>query len=140
MRVLLALSLDANFHRHALECVGRPDETAGHGHDLPDVARNCDGDQIEAADAAVRRIEGDPACTWHIDFRPGMGRPRTPSPYNVLIRIIEITGYDPRPETEIARRFDEEDREIPAGPPPAVQGLGWRLGAFVLPALIVDPL
>ena len=63
MRVLLALGLDADFHRHALECVCHPDETAGHGHDLPDVARNGDGDQIEAADTAVRRIESDPART-----------------------------------------------------------------------------
>ena len=89
------LSFDANIHRHVHKYAGRPDETAGHGHDLPDVARNRDGDQIEAADAVVRRIEGDPARTRHIDFRPGMGRPRTPSPYSVLIRIIEITGYDP---------------------------------------------
>ena len=78
--MLFALSLDADFHRHALECIGRPDETAGHGHDLPDTAPDGDGDQIEAADTAVCRIEGDPARTWHIDFRPGMGRPRTPGP------------------------------------------------------------
>ena len=64
LRVLFALSPDANFHRHALECVGHSDETAGDGHDLPDVARNGDRDQIEAADTAVRRIEGDPARTW----------------------------------------------------------------------------
>ena len=44
LRVLFALSLDANFHRHALECACHPDETAGHGHDLPDVARNGDRD------------------------------------------------------------------------------------------------
>jgi hypothetical protein len=28
-----------------------------------------------------------------------------------LIRIVEIAGDDSRPETETARRFDEEDRE-----------------------------
>ncbi len=72
----ILLSLDTDFHRHALEGVGRSDETASHGHDLPDVARDGDRDQIEAANTAVRRIEGDPARTGHIDFRPGMGRPR----------------------------------------------------------------
>src|ERR1700730_17790935 len=106
---------------------------------LPDVARDGDGDQIEAADTAVRWIEGDPARARHIDFRPGMSRPRIFGPHNVLIRIVKIAGDDPCPETDTARRFNEEDREIPAGSPAAIQSLGRRLGALVLPALIADP-
>jgi hypothetical protein len=61
LRVRFALSLDADLHRHALECISHPNETAGHGHDLPNIARNRDRDQIEAADTVVRRIEGNPA-------------------------------------------------------------------------------
>src|ERR1700730_17577901 len=55
------------------------------------------------------------------------------------MRILKIAGYDPCPETDTARRFNEEDREIPAGSPAAIQSLGRRLGALVLPALIADP-
>ena len=69
----IRLCCDEDPHRHPLKGVGRSHETAGHRHCLPDVARDGDGDQIEAADTAVRRIEGDPACARHIDFRPGMG-------------------------------------------------------------------
>jgi hypothetical protein len=46
---------------------------ADHRCCLPDVTRDGDGDQVEAADTAVRRIEGNPARARHIDFRPGMG-------------------------------------------------------------------
>src|ERR1700730_5181059 len=70
---------------------------------LSDVARDGDGDQIEAADTAVRWIEGDPARARHIDFRPGMSRPRIFGPHNVLIRIVKIAGDDPCPETDTAR-------------------------------------
>jgi len=52
---------------------------------------------------------------------------------------MEIARDDPRPETETARRFNEEDREIPAGSPAAIQSVDRRLGAFILPALIADP-
>ena len=132
------LSFDANIHRHAHKYAGRSGETAGHRRGLTDVSRDSDWDQIEATDATIRRIECDPACAWHVDFRPGMGRSSACGPNNVLIRIVEIPGYDPRPETETARRFGEQDREIPARPPAAIQGLRRRLRAFVLPALIAD--
>ncbi len=72
---------------------------------MPDIACDRDGDQVEAADAAVGRIEGDPAGARHIDLRPGMGRPRACRTRAVLVRIVEIAGDDPRPETETASRF-----------------------------------
>jgi len=68
-----------------------------------------------------------------------MGRPHTFAPHNVLIRIIEIARDDPRPKTETPSSFNEEDSEIPAGTPAAIQSLGRRLCALILPALIVDP-
>ena len=88
----IKLSFEANFHRHAHECAGRPHETAGHGHYLPDIAPNGHGDEIESADTAVRRIKGDLARAWYINFRPGMRRPRTSGPRKVLTRIVEMTG------------------------------------------------
>src|SRR5450631_2610005 len=103
---------------------------------MPDVAHDGDGNQIEAADTTIGRIKGNPARTWHIDFCPSMGRPGAFRPYTVLIRIVEIARDDPRPETETARRFGEEDSEIPAGSPALIQSLGRRLGALDLPALI----
>jgi len=50
-----------DLHRHPLKCVSHPDEASGHRYCLPNVARDGDGDgdQIDAADTAVRRIEGD---------------------------------------------------------------------------------
>jgi len=71
---------DTDLHRHPDTGIGNPDETASHRHCLPDVARDGDGDQIEAADAAVRRIERNPACAWHIDLRPGMCCPASLDP------------------------------------------------------------
>jgi hypothetical protein len=52
---------DENLYRHSREGVGRLSETARHGHCLANVAHDGDRDQIEAADAAVGRIECDPA-------------------------------------------------------------------------------
>jgi hypothetical protein len=59
---------------------------------------------------------------------------RLPGQRQTVFAIDHRTGYDPRPETETACRFDEEDREIPAGAPAAVKGLGRRLSALLLPA------
>jgi hypothetical protein len=53
---------------------------------------------------------------------PTTDRPTpTAGPHTVLIRIVEIAGNDSRPETETARRFDEEHREIPAAHQPACE-------------------
>ena len=101
-----------DFHRHPLKCVAHSNETACHRDRLPYVTHDGNWDQIEAADTPVRRIEGDPARAGHIDFGPGMGRSRTAGPYNVMIRIVEIAGDNPRPESEAASRFAEEDGEI----------------------------
>jgi hypothetical protein len=59
-------------HRHPLKGVGHSDETAGHRHCLPDVAR--DGDGIRLKPPTLRFVgSSDPACARHIDFHPGMG-------------------------------------------------------------------
>lgn len=67
-----------------------------------------------------------------------MARPCVSGYHAILIRLVDSL-YDPRPEAEMACRFDEQGREIPTGSPPAIKGLYWRLGAFVLTALIRDP-
>ena len=67
-----------------------------------------------------------------------MRRPRPSGAYKILIRIVEVAGDNPCSEAETARRFDEENREIPAGSPAAVQSLDWRLGTLIFPALIAD--
>ena len=45
-----------------------------------------------------------------------MAQDRAPfsGPHDILIRIVNIAGDDPRPETKTARPFNEENREIPA--------------------------
>ena len=104
----------------------------GYRHCLPDVARDGDGDQIKAANAAVGWIESDPTRAGHINLRPGMGRPQVTRTSDLLIRIIEIARDHPRPESQTARRFNEKDREIPTGSLAAVQSLGRRLGPLVV--------
>jgi hypothetical protein len=44
------------------------DEAAGYRNRRPDVACDRDRDQIEAADAAIRRVESDPICARYEDL------------------------------------------------------------------------
>jgi hypothetical protein len=60
-------------------------------------------DQVESADAAVGRIKRDPARAGHIEFCPGMGRPRIARSHALLLGIVEIAGDDPRTKSETAR-------------------------------------
>jgi hypothetical protein len=52
------------------------------------------------------------------------------------IGIVEIARDDSRAEPEAARCVRKEHRKIPTRSPAAIQSLGWRLGALVIPALI----
>jgi hypothetical protein len=80
---------------------------------LADVAYDGDRDQIEAADAAIGRIESDPACARDENLCPCVGRFGIARSYALPIGIVEITGDDARTEAEAARRVCEEHREIP---------------------------
>jgi hypothetical protein len=88
-------------------------ETAGHWNGLPDVAYDGDRYEIEAADAAIGRIESDPACARDKSFCPCVGRSRITQSDALLIGIVEITRDDTRAEPEAARRVRKEYREIP---------------------------
>src|SRR5208337_3180600 len=113
----------------------RSHEIPAYRHCLPNVAHAGDGDQSGAANAAVGRIESDPTCAGHVNLSPRMGGPLIYRPQHLLIGIEEITGDDPRPKSEAARRFDEKDGKIPAGSPSSTQSFGRRLNALVIPAL-----
>ena len=43
------------------------------------IRRNRNRDKPNVANAAVRGIEIDPTCSWQIDLRPRMSRPRAVS-------------------------------------------------------------
>ena len=111
---------DSNFYGHPGESTGITDEAAGHGNCLPDVARDRDRNQIEAAEAAVCRVESDPSGSRHKDLRPCMGRSRIARPDASLVGIVKITGDNPGSESEHACSFNEQHREIPARPPATV--------------------
>jgi hypothetical protein len=108
----------ANFRAHrpsgADEKNNRPFRSRGTDYDgsvMDPVIRHVVLDQAQIGHLAeVREVVAARVAS----LGPGMGRPRTAGAHKVLIRIIEIAGDDPRPETEAARRFDEEDREIPS--------------------------
>lgn len=136
---VMALTRDANFHRHAHECVCHPHETARNRHDLCDVASDGDGDQVEAANVAVGRIEGDPASAGHVNLRPGMSRAGTGRSHDAFAWIEKITGDNSHAEPEAACRFRKENSEVPAGSPSTVQGLERRLSALIVTALIRYP-
>lgn len=67
------LRRDKNFYGHPGEGAGATDEAAGHWNRLPDTARDRDRDQIEAAEATIRRIECDPAGSRYEDLSSRMG-------------------------------------------------------------------
>ena len=69
----VALRCDENFYGHPGEGTGAADEDAGHRDRLPDVARDRDRNQIEAAEAAIGRVESDPSGSRYEDLRPCMG-------------------------------------------------------------------
>jgi len=76
-------------------------------HGLPKVARHCNRNQVEAADAAFGRIERDPTRTGHINLRPGVGGTRTKTAQAVLVGIIEIARYDRAPKPSVRAAFGE---------------------------------
>ena len=69
----VALGRDENFYGHPGEGAGAADEAAGYRDRLPEVARDRDRDQIEAPQAAIGRVESDPAGSRYEDLRPRMG-------------------------------------------------------------------
>jgi hypothetical protein len=71
-------------------------------------------DQVVTADAAVGRIEHDPASAGNIDFCPGVRRSGAGGAAHIEIGIVQVTRYDPRAETEAAHGIDEQHREIAA--------------------------
>src|SRR5579872_1170868 len=81
---------DENLHFNPSKRIGHADETAGYRGSLTDIANNGDRYQIEAAQASIGWIEGDPACAWNEDLRPGMSRSRASRSHALLIGIIEI--------------------------------------------------
>ena len=103
-----------------------------------DVAHDGDRDQVCAADAAVRRIEGDPARPRHIDLCPGVGRAGADSSEASRTGILEIPRDDPCPEPQAARSVGEEHRKVPARPPAATERLERRLRPLLLTVLVQD--
>lgn len=101
------LGRDENFYGHPGEGAGATDETAGHRDGLPDIARDRDRDQIEAAEAAISRVECDPAGSRYEDLRPRMGRSCTARSDAPLFRIVKIAGDESGSEPEHACCFGE---------------------------------
>lgn len=62
-----------NFYGHPVNGAGATDEAAGDWDPLPDIARDRDRDQIEAAEATICRVECDPAGSRYEDLRPRVG-------------------------------------------------------------------
>ena len=71
------------------------------------MARHRHRDQVETADAAVGRIEGNPASAGHIDLCPGMRGTGAGRAAHIEIGIVEITRNDSRAETETTHGIDE---------------------------------
>jgi len=60
-------------HSHMVQHVRRSPVTSADRRHLEELMPNGNRHQVEATDAAIGRIEGDPASVRHKDFRPGMG-------------------------------------------------------------------
>jgi hypothetical protein len=90
---------------------------------MSDIAGNRNRNQIEAADAAVGRIERDPAGAGDVDFRPGMGRSGPFRTQPVALGVEKVPRNHARAETQAANRLDEQRREIPAGAGSQIEGL-----------------
>jgi hypothetical protein len=77
------------------------------------MSRATAGDQIEPTDTTISRIESDPASgAGHKDFRPRVGHARTGGFHKVLVSLGEVAGDNPAPETEDARRLDEQRGKV----------------------------
>ncbi len=69
-------SRHADLHAQPFQGIPPAGKGAGDRHDLPDVARDGDGNEVRAAQAQVGRVDGDPAGARQIDLSPGMRRAR----------------------------------------------------------------
>jgi len=101
-----ARSCDIDLNEH-LAAAGCTQEAAADWRSLPDIASDGDRHEIEAADAAIGRIEGDPASARQVDFGPGVGGTCTGGADERLCRVVEITRADPailRPLPKFATR------------------------------------
>src|SRR5712692_3887419 len=111
--------------RHAEIAAGGADKAAGDGDSLTDVAGDGDADQVATAYGPVRWIIGNPAGARQVDIGPCVGRPGADDAGGVVVRggIVEIPRHDACSEAEAAGRFDQQDREVAARAPAAVERL-----------------
>src|SRR3954452_806548 len=125
-KTLLGLSLHRPFTLHADELASpRPRERAADRHRLRGIARDRDADQVFPRDQRIGRIELDPAGAGQIDLGPSVSRARALHGLTVAVErgIVEIAGDETRAEAERARRLDEQQRVVAAGPALALQRL-----------------
>ena len=102
---------DADLYGHSEQGVECADEAADDGGRLTDLPHDSDRDQVGAADAAIGRVEGDPARARYEDFGPRVGRAGTERPSR---RGMEVPRHDPSAEAETACRLGEEHGEVAA--------------------------
>ena len=69
--LLRALYYHAHFH--SLEGVSFSDKTARHWYCLQYVTRYSDGHKISAADATIRWVKSNPACSRDVHLGPRVG-------------------------------------------------------------------
>ena len=115
-------------------------KAAGNRRDLRDAAPDGHRNQIEAANASIGRIEGNPAGPRQIDFHPSMGRPDIVGSDRRTFRIEKIARRDPGTKSQATRRFRKQHRKIPARSPAAIECLQGPLCPLFLAALIGDML
>jgi hypothetical protein len=101
---------DKHLALHASEVCRCAEISAAHWHDLLIPPSDRDRDQPGAADATVRRIEGDPSGKGQIDLGPGMGRSGVPGRH---VGIVEIAENRSCAETEMAHDLDEQGGNVP---------------------------
>jgi len=107
------------------------------------IAHHRNGDKTDRADAGAGGVEIDPTDTRQIDLRPGMGR-STSCTVRGLFQIgephSEISGSEPRGETQGASRLDHQHGKIAATAMAEFEGLAGRLDALRFPPTVKDAL
>jgi hypothetical protein len=105
--------LHSNLHSEMVRRVSN--EGSVERYCLARIAHDCDGNEVNRAGAAARRIEIEPSRARQINLCPGMGRPASRTGHR-LLRIVERDGEiprrEPRGESERTRRLNHQHGEI----------------------------
>jgi len=128
--VLVAILSMANGFRSALNDTGKPDRAiVMRSIKSGELSSGVSREQLEI----IGRMEGVAAASGELYLVADVPKRSTGTPANLIVRGVQASAFDIRPEIEIVdgRRFEPGKRELIVGRSAAIEFLGLDVGSHV---------